>query len=370
MSSIFDDITATDLGAFWTEKSKERAPYLWDTLFPAKKQVGSNFEFYRGQSNAPKPLVPSAFGAQAIMRERQDFEKISDKTRYFKEGLQIDEDLRQQLLNLQQNGNSSQKDLIINKIFDDQERLLTGAELTREIVRNQLMQTGKVNIFGNGQHIQADYEMKETHKVVAKNAWGSTGSTPFDDIRAAKNVVGDDSDQTITRVVMNDNTLQSMLRDTNVKSTMLYDNGKLANVTIPQSELFSFLSLNYGLTIQVYDKQYNDIDGTKKYWIPDGRVIFLPEGNLGNTIMSTTPEEADLLGSQAADVSIVDNGVAISTMMTADPVNKKTNVSQQFMPTFEMIDGIYILDTAAVAAPDPIDLNVTPTADGAQVTGK
>ncbi|MCT2881928.1 major capsid protein [Lentilactobacillus buchneri] len=369
MSTLFDDINATNIGSFWTTLSANNEPYLWETLMPIRKQLASDFSFYKGTSNAPKPLKPSAFDAQAIMRERQGFQKLTEHTRYFKEGKYVDEALRQQLVRLGANGTPEEKDIINNHIFNDGAQLVTAAHLTQEILRNQIIQTGKVNVYGNGQVINdIDYGMKATHKVVTKKAWGSDGATPFDDIDQARQVVGEDSDQVITRAVMNLQTMRTLLQDKNVKGSMLYDNGQLANVTIPQSELLQFLAANYNLNVQVYDKRYVDIDGTTKKWIPDGRVIFLPDGQLGETIMSTTPEETDLLGSQAADVAVVDGGIAISTMTTADPVNKKVNVSQEVMPAFPQIDGIYILDTAATQAPEPTNLQVTPTADGANVS--
>ncbi|HBF73722.1 MAG TPA: major capsid protein E [Lactobacillus sp.] len=365
---IFDDINATNLGTYWTTKSQNTAPYLWDTLFPVQKQLSDTFQFYRGTSRAPHALAPSAFGVPAIMRDRQGYQKVTDRTRYFKEGKYIDENLRQELLRVQSNGSDGQKDIINNRIFADMAELLDGAILTQEIVRNQMVQTGKLNVFGNGQVINdVDYKLMSTHKVVNAKAWGTDGSKPFDDIDQAQYVVGNDSDQTITRAVMNRATFTALLHDENVKGTLFYDNGKLANVALPQSELLNYLSTQYGLEVVVYDKQYVDLDGQTKKWIPDGRVIFMPAGNLGNTVTSTTPEEADLLGTSAADVSLVNGGIAISTITTADPVNKKINVSQQFLPSFEQIDGIYILDAFATAAKDPTDYSA-PAATGTQTT--
>lgn len=46
--------------------------------------------------------------------------------------------------------------------------------------------------------------------------------------------------------------------------------------------------------------------------------------------------------SKIADVALVDTGVAISTYMTADPVEKTTKVSQICLPSGEQIDKIVI----------------------------
>ena len=51
------------------------------------------------------------------------------------------------------------------------------------------------------------------------------------------------------------------------------------------------------------------------------------------------------MGGNAANVSIVDTGVAITTTQVVDPVNVETIVSQICLPSFEAADSVYILDT-------------------------
>lgn len=47
-----------------------------------------------------------------------------------------------------------------------------------------------------------------------------------------------------------------------------------------------------------------------------------------------------------ASVSIVDTGVAITTMKHDDPVNVETKVTMICLPSFEQADQVYILDTS------------------------
>lgn len=68
---------------------------------------------------------------------------------------------------------------------------------------------------------------------------------------------------------------------------------------------------------------------------------------MGTHGCGTTPEEADLLGGQAtaAQVAVVDSGVAITVTKQADPVKTVTKVSQISIPSGENIDKIVIIDT-------------------------
>ena len=50
------------------------------------------------------------------------------------------------------------------------------------------------------------------------------------------------------------------------------------------------------------------------------------------------------MGGRAANVSITDVGVAVTTMEKADPVNVETKVSMIALPSFEMAEQVLIAD--------------------------
>lgn len=343
MVDMFQDITSANIGSYWMTLVQSEAPYLGEVLFPNTQVANDTVSFYRGLSRAPKPLALSAFDAQAIPRDRQGFEKITTNTRFFKESKYIDEKLRQELIRVQSSPIAAQRDLVLNKIFNDSAELLRGAALSREIMRMQLLQTGKINMASNGQIIAEDYEMKKSHVATATKGWGEDGSTPLDDIRRAQDTVATEEGITLTRAVMNQTTFRRLLADPEVKATLLANNGNTAAAAIPRSVLLAFLQDEFGLNIQVYDKGYVDTKGAFHHFIEDGNVVFMPAEALGTTSFAPTPEQVDLMASAAADVTVVDTGVAITSSVKTDPVTKETKVTQNVIPTFEMIDGVYVL---------------------------
>ena len=66
---------------------------------------------------------------------------------------------------------------------------------------------------------------------------------------------------------------------------------------------------------------------------------------LGKTWFGTTPAESDLMTGNAANVSITETGVAVVTHQKVDPVQVETIVSMICLPSFEMADGVGIIDT-------------------------
>ena len=73
----------------------------------------------------------------------------------------------------------------------------------------------------------------------------------------------------------------------------------------------------------------------------------MPSGALGSTWFGTTPEEADLIGGNTdAEVSIVNTGVAVTTLVIPHPVNVETIVSEIVLPSFERLNECYALEVA------------------------
>ena len=97
MPTIFDFVNATEMVSYWETLTKDRAPYLGETLFPSQKKLGLDLKWIKGSAGLPVVLKPSAFDAGAVPRARIGFDRLSAEMPFFKESLYIDEELRQQL---------------------------------------------------------------------------------------------------------------------------------------------------------------------------------------------------------------------------------------------------------------------------------
>ncbi|TLQ05475.1 major capsid protein E [Pediococcus stilesii] len=344
--NIFDLVTSPALATFWTENQKDVQPWLGDELFPSSKQLGMDISWFKGSRGANIALRPATLDSSVIPRDRNGFQRITERALFFKESKYIDENLRQQLLMLASSNNPAYQ-AIVARIFDDQTSLVSAASISREIMRMQALTTGGVVVTGNDQRYIVDYNMNQNHKGTAKVAWDDPKSNPLDDFDRVQTIIGEDEGTTITRAVMNKRTWNKLVSNERIKANILANNANTALASIPKAVMLSYIADNYNIQIAIYDKGYTDVaSGKFVKFIPDDIVSFIPNGNLGETIFGTTPEEADLISSNVANVSIVDTGVAITTMVKADPVNVETKVSQFVLPSFENIDSLYILDVS------------------------
>lgn len=345
--TIFDLMTSENLASYWNELTQDEAPYPCEELFPDDKKLGLDLKWLKGAKGLPVVLNMSAFDVHAIPRERIGFEKLYAEMPFFKESMYIDEELRQQLNMVLETGNNAYIDSVMSKIFDDETRLLRGARARREQMRMMVLTTGVVSMASNGQSLTFDYGVSNAQKGNATASWSDhTNSDPIEDIRLAQQAIYDETGVKPTRGMIDQASWRHLRNNEKIKKEIfVLTNGVGA---INDRRLADYIADQLdGLVLVVNSKRYINDAKQKVSFMPANTLVLFPEGKLGNTWFGTTPEESDLMSSGVANVSIVDTGVAITTLKKTDPVNVETKVTMICLPSFEMADHIYILSTVA-----------------------
>lgn len=343
--SIFDIITSNEIASYWELLTQDREPYMGEELFPSQQKLGLDLKWIKGSKGLPVVLKESAFDVAAIPRPRLGFERLATEMPFFKESMYIDEELRQELNKVIETGNQTIIDTIVNRIFDDETRLLEGAAAQRERMRMMMLTTGMISLSGNGQVYDYDYGIPSSHKTTTAKSWSDPTATIIDDIRTLKETIVNDTGVEVTRAICSSKVLGYMRKNTELKQTIMVltdGQGFVSDARIRQ-----FFLDEIGVDIQTNDKRYIDETGTQQRYIADDVFVMFPAGQLGTTWFGTTPEQSDLMTSGAANVSIVDTGVAITTMQKTDPVNVETKVTQICLPDFPTADQIGIIDVLA-----------------------
>lgn len=337
MPTIFDFVNATEMVSYWETLTKDRQPYLGETLFPSQKKLGLDLKWIKGSAGLPVVLKPSAFDAGAVPRARIGFDRLSAEMPFFKESLYIDEELRQQLNMVLETGNTAYIDAVLNRIFNDNTVLLEGAAARREQMRMMALTTGAISITANGQDFDFDYGLPATHKVTVTTAWSNPAADIGADILTGLDLIEDDTGVRPTRALCDRKTWNSMLKNNDFKEAN-------DQTVFNDRQLKQYLMDQYGIEVVVYSKRYNNDSKEATPFVPADTFVLFPSGALGNTWFGTTPEESDLLGGSAANVAITDVGVAVTSIQKADPVNVETKVTMISLPSFPVADQVYILD--------------------------
>jgi len=343
--TIFDLMQSSELVAYWEELMQDEAPYPCEELFPNQKKRGIDLKWLKGACGLPVVLKVSAFDVSAVPRERIGFEKLSAEMPYFKESTYIDEELRQELNLVLETGNQAYIDSVMNRVFDDEMRLLRGARASRERMRMMALTTGVVAMKANGQNFNFDYGV--THKSTVSVSWSDhKNSDPIEDIRVLKETIYDETGETVTRAMCDSKTWRDLRANEKIKTEIFALKSNVGSITDQMLRDYIADQLD-GLQVRVNAKRYKDETGATKSFMPADTFVMFPDGDLGNTWFGTTPAESDLMAHTATNVAITDTGVAVVTSPKVDPVNVETIVSMICLPSFEMADSVGIIDVKA-----------------------
>lgn len=339
--TIFELVTSDQITAYWESQAQNRKPYLGDELFPSQQKLGLNIKWIKGSQGLPVVLKPSAYDVAAKKRDRIGFDKLNMDMPFFKEATYIDEELRQELNKVLETGNQAYIDSIMNQVFNDTTNLLDGAAAQRERMRMMALTTGKISMKANGQNYDYDYGIPNNHKVDSTKAWSDPTATIIDDIRDLMDVIEDETGIRPERAVCSRKTFGYIRKNNEIRQAIL---GSDATAPVSDTKILDYIMDELKLDVVVYNKKAKDEKGAEFQYVADDTFVIFPQGKLGTGWFGTTPEQSDLMAGSAANVSITDTGVAVTTSKKVDPVNVETKVSMIYLPSFETADQVGIID--------------------------
>lgn len=317
-----------------------------EALFPRKKQMGLDITMIKGAKNLPVVLKPSQFDTAVKIRSlRAEVKQETKEMPFFKEAVVIKEKDRQNLLMAMSANNAQWRDLILDNIYGDTKGLVDGADVQSERMRMQLLAQGAINISTVDRDIVLDYGLpvgnKETLLSTAK--WDDlTNSNPVLDIARWQDAVELATGVRPTRALCSRVTFRYIQNNAKIR----LDVNPNGNTIVTEAVLKRYLQEKVSLSVEIISGNYVAEDGSTVAYFPDKVFTLLPDGSLGNTYYGTTPEEADLITGNAANVSIIRQGIALCTTKQTDPVTVLTKVSQVCLPSFEKITQIFIATVA------------------------
>lgn len=353
---LSDVFTADSIAANWKEAASNADAYYGAGLFPARKKAGLDLKWIRGNKGLPVSLMPSAFDAKSTFRDRIGISIDETEMAFFRESMLVKEADEQEIMRVQ-DANDPYAAAVLERIFDDANTLIDGANVVPERMIMQLLApvggSMGIQIKANNTNYTYNYDpdgswKKEHYLQITTDAdkWTASDTCdPMQDLEDAMDAQEAASGNRPEILLMSKNTFKLMKDSKRVREGILSQN-TTANVNYTTSRVKSYIEEELQVTIVIYSKQYKDESGTSAKFYPDNIVMMLPSGALGSTWYGTTPEERTLMASSEAEVSIVNTGVAVAVTTTSDPVNTKTTVSEIVLPSFERMEECYALEVA------------------------
>ena len=354
--NIYDIFESKAIASYWTDVNANMTdPMIGTKYFPVSKQTGLSLAWIKGRNNLPVALQPAAFDTKAPLRDRIGVKELSTEMPFFREAMRIGEKDRQDIETLLAKGEQFAQPTIM-RIFDDVNNLVEGAMVQAERMRMSLLYGGAIAITAtaeNGRDIAYNYnydidgswETNNNFELLTASQWTVTNkatSQPINDLLDAVEKMAETKGVRPVEVLMNTTTFKGMIASESIAKAM--NPLGATSMIVTRNTAKQFIENETGLTITLYDKMFKDEQGVDRKYFPDGYATLLPAYALGNTWYGTTPEEFDLMsGTANASVSVVNTGVAITTIKEPHPVNVQTVVSEIVLPSFERMDDIYVI---------------------------
>lgn len=339
-----------------TEIESNKIPFLGEQFFPNNKIMGLDLKWIKAHKGLGVALAPSNFDALATIRPRQGFEYVQNEMPLFRESMQVKERDMMEIQRIQ-SSDDPYAEAILSHIYDDTNTLLDGADIAVERMRMQLLAplSGNVVIsIGTKDNTIYSYDYDADHSWKATNyleiqtpadKWSAATSKPLTDLNNAKKALAQNGYRA-TYAIMTTNTWNYLVSVTQIANALITLSGQAVSY-IDDQTVAEVFRRKTGLTPIIYDKQYIGYNGQAANYFPDNYVTIIGAENVGQTVYGVTPEERTLLGDAKADVSLLDRGVAVAVQTTyGPPVATATTVSQVVLPSFELMDAVYVMKVA------------------------
>lgn len=344
MGDIFKLLLTTDnVVKYWEETRKDRPPFKSEMFFPRRKQLGLNFSFIKGKGGLPIALVASNFDVDVLYRDRIGVEETLGELPFFKEAYKITEKLRQDIITTR----DEYRSYLLTNVFDGTNDLIDGAEVTPNIMRNQLLSLGTIAISENGVAKEYNYGFDQSKQLkTVTTSWTDAGADPIADILKYKREYKNLTHMEAKYLYANESLMDQLL--TNAKIVEHFN-----KLPVPEyatlEKVTAYIESVTGLMIVLDNAEYisaRDTTKTPKYYYPENRFTLLGTLDLGETLYGTTPEEIDLMNSSAVNsCRVINTGVAITSWDEVDPVHTIIKASEVVAPTCPNIDKIFIVKT-------------------------
>lgn len=331
--------------------ASNKQQYLGRGLFPVKKKMGLDLKWIKTSKGLPISLAPSNFDAKSTIRSRSGFKMDETEMAFFRESYVVKEADEQEIMRVEDSADPYAKE-VIDRIYDDADNLIAGAEVVPERMIMQLLAAKdghpKISIQANGTTYaynydpNGTYEAKNFMELAGTSKWDDTeNSDPMEDVSAGIDAVEEETGETPSIMIVSKKTMKLLKKNKTIKNAIL-SKSETPTVFVTEKKVKALFSEELNIGIIVYSKKYKDESGAAATFYPDGFATLIPSGALGNTWYGCTPEERTGMASTDADVQLIgDTGITVMVTSTHDPEQTKTTVSEIVLPSFERMDETY-----------------------------
>lgn len=318
-------------------KTRELQKKKLEELFPSRKTEALEIKMIKGANNLPVSASIHAFDTEAEIDQRGGTAYDLAELALIKRKRKLSE---KEIIQLEQPRNDAEEKEAIQKIYNDVDALQDSVLTRLEAMRGEALCSGKLDINENGYKATIDYGVPAAHKK--EFTWLSGTPDILGDMDKCVDKIVDDTGFTPTRVLTSKRNLNAMLRDATIRKAVF---GVNSDRLLSRQELNAFLQTQDLPQVAIYDAKFRILNANGKYtakrYVAEDAFVFMPDGDMGETLFGLTAEELELRKKPDVDITDIGN-VVIEQYATNDPVAKWIKAVATGLVTFPCADQVFI----------------------------
>lgn len=312
----------------FSENLAYQTNFMGDKLFTSEKTLNLKAAVRSAMEGATIPVMAQvhSLDSEARIGDRPNFTELEFEKLFIKEKINTTE--RISLFKADGASNSAIKRFIFDDIANMVSRVLT----RNEVMRMELLSTGKITIKENNVNTTVDYKVPATNFVSLGN-WSNADYDILADLKKVQKVMKAKGYSAV-RALTTSGVIEMMSANNGIKAYW-------ANVNVPMTEsnMLAWINDNFKIEFVANDEVYKTkLSNTKvEPFFKANTIAFLPtKGILGKGLFGVTPEELEL-GEVSQRMK-----VAVTQWKTPDPVAVWTKASELYLPVLNDPNGLFI----------------------------
>lgn len=319
-------------------------------LFPVYKVNGLDYSFIKTTNGVIELTAPSAFDAEPISQHRKGFDAMKGELPLFRKKMNLSEKEKVELDLLLRANQIEGFNSLIAQIYDDQTTLISGARMTQEFLRSRVLMDGKITMNSKGGAVAVDYKVPAAnkHTLSGDSQWSDPTAKIIDQVNGWLDAVEEETGVRPSRMLMNKKTFKLLRTNKQIVGNIIPITANLVsgltdNAIITDTRVMATFKELTGIDeVVIYNRKVS-MDGTTMDLIEDNKVVIFPDGDLGKTLIGTSPAEvmANMANNAGASISIAEGGIAVNVLANKEaPYTMETQVEFIGLPSLPMADFI------------------------------
>lgn len=331
------------------DNTLQEALALVEELFPTRRVLGLDYEYWIGEQTRPVMATLSAYDVAAPLTSREPLAPpVRGEMPKIQRKIRLGEKERLLLIRIQQNAAlpAEVRDYIQQR-YNDVDLMVSAVRARQAYLAFQALFTmGPIEFAEGGVKLTVDFGVPAGQREVLSTPWSDPSSNPYEDIRRWVQVIEDAQGIHPTRALTSRAVVNYLLTNDAMRELIIGRNFTAQKIrAIPSLDVLNeFMAANELPEIATFDgKVYVEDEAGNRTLMrltPQDGFVLLPDGPLGNMLEGTTAEALGMVEEGVIDLADAP-GIWAGIVRESDPPVQYTKAALIAFPTFPQADRVF-----------------------------